>query len=359
MRKNGVDSLNKNIPFEEIENNKITLKNNEQLLSLIQKTINECKLKHNEILIKYFKDKNVLKTFEFNRKRYKFIREGYLSKRTLTYVLVYFDILLKQLEQIHKRKSISNIFLDLYFENESKLSCFCNNIVGDIFDVHKLPSYDFIEKRSMLILTDDFLTGLNKMKLYYNMFFGKTNIRYLMNYKNELNNERLKDFIYRISKNLNDKEIMFIYILCKRDIESLSKEDIKFLENIVKTFSMKKSNIIVEPNFLTNEDNEFIKKISTFLNGIDNKIVFKDYEKCSKVINKDSIEVYTFLANIGNNIYHCKVRKMIGLLHLFVYDNQKIIFKDRIYFLEDLKRFVIVIKEYNTLKENSINFWNN
>lgn len=350
--------MNKDILFEKINNKKIDIKNNEQLLELICKILKEYKLVHSKILLDFFKNKNLLKVFEFNRRLYKYTPEGYLSKMSLTYALVFFDTFLGQLENLYKRKSISEKFLDSYFENEKKLTCFCSDIVGTVFNKNINSTYFNIERKTMLLLTDEFLTGLNKMKLYYNIYFGKASNKHIMNYKNEISHEELLEFIYKISKDLKDEEIMYIYSLCKKDMEELSKSEIKILDNIIKSFSKKKSNIIVEPNFLTDEDKNNIQQIPNYLNNIDSMLIFKDFNECNEVISKEILEVCTFIAQIRNAHYICKIRKITGSLHLYIYDNDNIIFRDRIYFLEDLKRFSLIIKEYNTIKENNYNFWN-
>ena len=350
--------MKENIIYEKITNDKIEFQSNEQLLSMIKKIMDKYNLNHNEILLNYFKDKNVLKVFELNRKRYRYTRDGYLSIRSLTYVLVYFDTLLDQLEQLHKRKGISKIFLDSYFMNENKLTNFCSDISGDVFNAYSSTTYDSIKKSNLYLLTNDFLTGLNKMKLYYNIFFGRANNRYLLNYKNELNKEELKYFICKISKNLKNEEIMFIYELLNKNLEQLTKDEEKVMKNIIKTFNKKDSNIIVYPNFLLEEDKFIISNIPQFFKDFEKEMIFSDFENCNKVINKESIEVYTFQVKVNTNTYDCKIRKLLGALHLYLYDEDKIIYKDRIYFLDDIKRFLIIIKEQNRIKENNYSFWN-
>lgn len=350
--------MKKDISFEKINNNRLYMENNEQLLSLIQDIMKKYELEHSEIIFAYFKDKDLLKIFELNRRRYKFTREGYLSDLSLSYILVYFDKLLEKLELMHKRKSISDCFLDKYFENDDKLTYFCSDIVGDVFNVHTRLSISSIENHISVLLFNDFLTGLHKMKLYYNIFIGRVSNKYIMKFKSEVNDSKLLDFVNRISINLTDDEIMYIYNLCKRNMEELSKDQFKTMNNIIKSFNKKKSHIIVQPNYLIDEDKILIKNIPNFLKNQDSGITFKNFQDCSNVLKQEANEVYIFIAEINKNIYTCKIRKMMGALYLYIYDDQNIIYKDRIYFLEDLKRFVLIIKEQNMIKVNNNNFWN-
>lgn len=358
MRTSGEDSMKMDISFETISNEQLIIKSNKQLLNLIKDILEKYKLSRREIIINYFNDKDLLKVFELSRRRYKFTRESYLSNLSLTYILVYFNSLLETLEIIHKRKSISKTFLDNYFEDENKLTCFCSDLAGDVFNKYTELSEQKIVRKNNILLFDDFFTGLNKMKLFYNIYFGKVSNKYIMNYKVDKEDTILRKFVYKISKNLNDVEIMFIYNLQKKDIENLTKEEDKIFKNIIKVFNKKESNIIVNPNFLIDEDKKMLDQIPIFLKNTNYEIIFDNFEHSNKVIGKEAIEVYTFNSIVGRNTYHCKIRKIYGSLHLYLYDGEKIIFKDRIYFLEDLKRFIIIIEEQNRFKENEYNFWN-
>ncbi len=359
MKKNGEDSMIENIQFESISNVKLAVESNEQLFSLIKKTAEKYKLEHSEIITKYFEGKNLLKIFELNRRRYKYTRDGYLSKLSLTYILVYFDIFLTSLEKIYRRKSISQSFLDEYFEDENKLTYFCSDIVGEVFNVkYRNLSNANIERNVHILLVYDFLTGLNKMKLYYNIYFGRVCNRYIMNYKTDKEKDEILYFIYKISKDLKDNEILYIYNLCKKNMEKLTKQEHRIMKNIVNTFDKKDSNIIVQPNFLLEEDIKIIESIPNFLKKATQEMTFSDFKNSSTVISKEGIEVYKFQVKVNINTYDFKVRKILGKLHFYLYDEEKIIYKDRIYFLDDLNRFLIVIKEYNKIKENNYNFWN-
>ena len=125
---------------------------------------------------------------------------------------------------------------------------------------------------------------------------------------------------------------MFIYELLNKNLEQLTKDEEKVMKNIIKTFNKKDSNIIVYPNFLLEEDKVLIANIPQFLKDFEKEMIFSDFENCNKVINKESIEVYTFQVKVNTNTYDCKIRKLLGALHLYLYDEDKIIYKDRIYF---------------------------
>lgn len=354
--KNGEDRMKENILFETISNEKLKIENNNQLLDLIKSILAKYKLSYSEILINYLKDKNLLKIFELSRRRYRYTRESYLSDLSLTYILVYLNSLLERLEEIHERKSISECFLDKFFEDENKLTYFFSDLVGDVFNKHTELSKEKIVKRNNILLFDTFLTGLNKMKLKYNIYFGRVSNKFIMNYKTDKEPNVLQKFVYTISNDLSDKEILFIYNLPKKDVEQLTNEESKIFENIIKKFRKKGSKFIVKPNFLIEEDIKLLEQVPRFLSS-NNKIIFDDFQNCNEVLGKEALEVYTFNCTVNKNVYFCKIRKIYGALHLYFYDEDTIIFKDRIYFLEDLRRFLIVIEEYNQIKENDIDFW--
>lgn len=349
--------MNHDISFENICNDKLDLENNEQILNLTQKILEKYKLTYSEIIFNFLMGKDLLKIFELNRKLYKFIKESYLSELSLTYILVYLENLLESAEEIYRRKSLLKVFLKDYFEDINKLIFFCNEIVGDVFNKKINVSQFSIKNKSKSLLINDFLVGLNKLKLYYSIYFGKVNNRDVLKFKSETDRDTILIFIYKISSNLTNNEIMYLCNLFSKDMEKLSKRDFNIIKNIIKRISNDKSKIIVKSNSLGKDDEVLIKQLPTFLNKIDSEIIFRDFQNSNKIINKEGIEVHNFVAEVNENIYNLKIRKIAGSLILYIFDQQKILYKDRIYFLEDLRRFVLIIKEKNRIKENFISFW--
>lgn len=345
------------INFKNINNDKLKLEDNKQLFFLIKEISGDYKLKYSNILLVFFSDKNLLKIFKLNRKQYGYNKDSYLSLLSLTYILIYMDKLLQNLYNLHKNNKLIEIFLNEFFEDENKLISFYNNLAGDVFNENTKLSMFKINDKSAMQLIDIFLTSIHKLKLYYNINFGKVNNKNIINYKKEVKESSiLLNFIYRITKNLADDEIMFIYNLYQKNIEQLTKSDFEILTNIVSNFS--KKYIIVKSNFLLKEDFNLIKKITEFLINYNNnrKLIFDNFQNCIWMLKKEEMEVLTFDCHIEKYTYMCKIRKLVGSLHFCLYNNEKLIFKERIYYLDDLNRIIIMIKEHNQLEESEYNF---
>lgn len=351
----GVDKMLEEINFENINNDKLELEYNEQLFLLIKKILMDYKLKYGNILLGFFSDKNLLKIFKLNRKQYGYNKDSYLSILSLTYILIYFDKLLQNLYNAHKDDKIIKIFLNEFFEDENKLSYFCNDLVGDVFNKNAELSISKINDKSAMLLIDTFFNSIHKIKLYYNIHFGRVSNKYIINYKKEIKKSSiLLNFIYKISKNLTNNDIIFIYNLYRKNIDELTESDFETLTNIVNNFS--KNQIVVKPNFLIEEDFNIIERIPKFLISNNQRLIFNNFQNCNRMLKKEEIEVLTFDCHIGKYTYLCKIRKLIGSLHFCLYNSEKLIFKDRIYFLEDLNRIIILIKEHNQLEESEYNF---
>lgn len=343
--------------LKKISNDKLNVETNEELFDLIKQILSNYAFKYNDILLDFLKDRNLLKIFKLNRKQYGYRKESYLSNLSLTYILIYLDNLLKTLDETHVNKKISTIFLKEYFDDENKLISFVNSVVGDVFDNEAELSTYIIKEKNKKFLTDNFLIGIHKTKLYYNIYFGKICNRYIINYKKEVkNNDILLKFIYKVTKNLNTTEIIFIYNLNNKEIEKLTSAEQEILTDIVNAFS--KNNIVVKNNLLVEEDVILIKQIPKFLAN-NEKIIFNNFQECNRILKKEEREFLTFDCYIKEKLYFCKIRKTSGSLHFCLYDDTKLILKDRIYYLDDLNRFIILIDEYNQIIEKEYNFWSN